>query len=278
MKNSLPLKLPPRRNIVPPPPPPPPNSIQRKSVRIGKTKAKQGHRIVLYGPAGIGKTTLCSSLPDPAFFDLDDALAHLRHVEANMVEGIQNWSDLRGALQGDGWDGVGTIVIDSATKAEDLATDHMFSDFKNEGGKTVTSIEGYGYGKGYVYLYETFMPLLSDLDRHVREGRNVVLVCHDCTCHVPNPDGQDWIRYEPRLQSPPSGKSSIRLRVREWANHLLFMSYDVNVTKERKGQGSGTRTIYTSELPWLMAKSHSTTEPFPLNDDPEEFWSTIIPS
>ena len=29
----------------------------------------------------------------------------------------------------------------------------------------------------------------------------------------PNPAGEDWLRYEPRLQSPNSGKASIRLRV-----------------------------------------------------------------
>ena len=41
---------------------------------------------------------------------------------------------------------------------------------------------------------------------HARGTRdNVILICHDCTATVPNPTGEDWLRYEPRLQSPGSG-------------------------------------------------------------------------
>ena len=106
-------------------------------------------------------------------------------------------------------------------------------------------------------MFDTFLPLLADLDRHARAGRNVVLVCHDCTSTVPNPAGEDWLRYEPRLQSPNSGKASIRLRVREWADHVLFVGYDVSVGKDGKGRGAGTRTLYSAEVPHCMAKSRA---------------------
>jgi hypothetical protein len=124
-------------------------------------------------------------------------------------------------------------------------------------------------------VFDTFLPLLADLDTHVRAGRNVMLICHDCTCNVPNPAGEDWLRYEPRLQSPTSGKASIRLRVREWADHVLFMGYDVAVNKDGKGQGSGTKTLYTSELPHFMAKSRTTQEPI-IVSNVSEVWSNII--
>ena len=138
------------------------------------------------------------------------------------------------------------------------------------------SIEAYGYGKGYGYVFDTFLPLLADLDRHSRAGRNVCLIAHDCTSTVPNPAGEDWLRYEPRLQSPASGKASIRLRVREWADHVLFVGYDVAVDKDGKGRGAGTRTLYTSELPHCMAKSRSTQEVIPVDRDGAAVWNKII--
>ena len=162
----------------------------------------------------------------------------------------------------------------TSTKAEELAVAHTLQTVLCDN-KRVTSIEGYGYGKGFGFVFDTFLHLLSDLDRHARAGRNVVLVCHDCTNTVPNPSGEDWIRYEPRLQAPGSGKASIRLRVREWADHVLFIGYDVNVGKSGKGEGSGTRTMYTAELPHCMAKSRTTQEVIPMMQG-EDVWGKVI--
>jgi hypothetical protein len=79
------------------------------------------------------------------------------------------------------------------------------------------------------------------------------------------------------LQSPASGKSSIRLRVREWADHVLFLGYDVAVTKDGKGVGAGSRTLYRAETPAWMAKSRTGSEPIPVEKGNEtEIWKEII--
>lgn len=259
--------------------PTPPEASARTPVKFGTLASTSvGHRIVLYGPGGIGKTTLASQLPGPvAFIDLDESLPRLAHQLQGSgvlpVNGVNDWQALRDTLQSDGWKDIKTIVIDTATKAEEMAVAYTLANTVIDG-KRSTSVEGYGFGKGYGFVFDTFLTLLGDLDRHSREGRNVVLICHDCTATVPNPAGEDWLRYEPRLQSPNSGKASIRLRVREWADHVLFLGYDVDVSKEGKGRGAGTRTIYTSELPHCMAKSRSTQDVIPV--DGRDVWASII--
>lgn len=242
-------------------------------VKFGAPSRSQGHRVVLYGPGGIGKTTLAAQAPGPVvFIDLDDSLGRLG-VEAQAVQGIDSWQALRDALHAPGWDEVRTIVIDSATKAEELAIAHTLEHVPGDKGQFVQSVEGYGFGKGLRFVFETFVPLLADLDAHCRQGRHVVMICHDCAAPAPNPMGEDWLRWEPRLQSPKSGKDSIRLRVREWADHLLWYGYDVAV-KDGKGMGSGTRTIYPVELPHCMAKSRTLQEPVP--GPGPEFWEGLI--
>ena len=264
---------PPIRRTAPPAPPP---SAPRPGVVFAKPQTSSGHRIVLFGPGGIGKTTLAAQLPGPvAFFDLDESLGRLG-LDAPIVT-ANSWGDLRGALQADGWDKINSIVIDTATKAEEMAIEHTLANVLQDG-KRSSSIEGYGYGKGYGYVFDTFLPLLADLDRHCRAGRHVVLICHDCTSTVPNPAGEDWLRYEPRLQSPSSGKASIRLRVREWADHVLFLGYDVDVGKGGKARGSGTRTMYTAELPHCMAKSRTCGQAMAVGggQDGAAVWGQII--
>jgi hypothetical protein len=256
-----------------------------KTVQFGEIDYNAGHRVVLYGPGGIGKTTMASQAPGAvAFIDLDDSLPRLRSVQTDIagnirpVAGVESWLDLRDVLQTDGWDEIATIVIDSLTKAEELAVAHTLTHVPHDKGHRIQRIEDYGFGKGYQHVFDIFLPLLADLDRHCRAGRHVVLICHDCTSTVPNPAGEDWLRYEPRLQSPSSGKASIRLRAREWADHVLFMGYDIDVSESGKGRGAGTRTLYPAELPHCMAKSRTCVESMAVEGGAsgDEVWERII--
>ena len=216
-----------------------------------------------------------------AVFDLEMSLPILRgqlpaEADIRIVEGVADWDDLRATLNAEGWDDVQTIIIDSATQAEELAAGWVLKHIPNDKGCHVDRLEEYGYGKQFGYMYDTFLTLLSDLDRHVRQGRNVILTAHDCTMQVPNPAGPDWLRYEPRLQSPPSGKNSTRLRVREWADHVLFLTFDIEVQKDGKAHGSGTRTLYPVEQPWFMAKSRSAETAIPVQKNDRTVWAQII--
>jgi len=236
---------------------------------------------VIFGPGGIGKTTLATMAPGPvAVFDLDESLGVLKSllpegVDVRPVAGVNTFDGIRGALHSPGWDEIQTIVIDSATRLEEEAMNWVIANVKHENGNPIARIEDYGFGKGYSHIYESFLGILADLDSHVRAGRNVILICHDCTANVPNPKGEDYIRYEPRLQAPPSGKASIRLRVREWADHVFFLGYDVDA-KSGKGKGSGTRAIYPTELPFCMAKSRKLEVEIPYQKYDMTLWCELF--
>ncbi|HOX27491.1 MAG TPA: ATP-binding protein [Candidatus Krumholzibacteria bacterium] len=247
------------------------SSNKQFSVLSGKLDTPQ--RVVIYGPGGIGKSTLAALAPKPVFLDIEGGTNEL---DVLRVPDINTFSDLRGVLQSNVLDGFQTVVLDTATKAEELATAHTLANTPHEKGHYVKSVEGYGFGKGMQHVFDTFMLLLSDLDRQVRLGRNVVLVAHDCVTDVPNPVGDDWIRYEPHLQAPKSGKASIRNRVIQWADHVLFVGYDV-AAKDGKGIGGGTRTIYTFELPSHIAKSRKIRESLPFTTpDDSRIWDLIL--
>jgi energy-coupling factor transporter ATP-binding protein EcfA2 len=263
--------------------PPPPKANGRtqqpaapvdRSFPITSGRLDKPQRIVLYGPGGIGKSTLAALAPGVVMLDVESGTYEL---DVNRVDGIDSFAELRACLQSDALNGAETVVIDSATRTEELAIAHTLASRPHEKGHHVDNIEGYGFGKGYQHVYDTFLLLLQDLDAQVRAGRNVVLVAHDCVDNVPNPTGDDWIRYEPHLQSPRSGKASIRNRVIQWANHVLFVGYDV-VAKDGKGRGGGTRTIYPAELPTHRAKSRTLPpDPIPFEHAADDtVWQLIF--
>ncbi len=232
-------------------------------------------RIVIYGTGGIGKTTLGAFLPAPLFIDVENGTHRLNVARDKAAD----WPTLRGklaAVETNPPKGVRTIIIDSATVAEELAKEYVIASRPTDKGKRVESIEGYGWGKGWQFVYEEYCGLLGDLDRIAAKGLNVCLIAHEVSTPVPNPAGEDFIRWEPHLYSgDKKGRGSIRERVKEWSDHVLFVGYDVFV-EEGKGQGSGTRTIFTQELPTHIAKSRSkqTQVTFNLND-PGSIWREL---
>lgn len=213
---------------------------------------------MVYGPGGVGKTELCSLLSKPLFIDLENGS---RAFDVARVDGIDSLADVRAILQSDIADPFAEVVIDTGTKLEELALAHIIATIPHEKpGVKITSIESFGFGKGYRHLYDAFSLVLQDCDRLVRNGKHVVLITHSCTNEAPNPNGENWLRYEPRLQHPRK-ENSIRERVFGWADHCIFIGYDVAATREGKGVGSGTRTIYTQELPSHVAKTRGAFNP-----------------
>ena len=273
--------LPPSKR--PTPPGRPPTSPGEAGVKrtFGATRTKQDivHKVVIYGPGGVGKTKLASLIAaygvPPLYIDLEDGA---KYLDVDCVEPtVSTWQELRSVLHDTNLlSNFGAIVLDSGTKAEELCIEHTLETVMHEKGHKVNSVEGYGFGKGLTHVYETFLQLLSDLDGVARMGKHVIVIAHECVATVPNPQGEDWIRYEPRLQSPASGKSSIRHRIKEWCDHLIYVGYDTSVDKEGKAKGGGSRTIYPTERPTHWAKSRTLSSPIIYQDGDAELWKQLL--
>lgn len=253
----------------------------KKAPAISRGRQKRAQRIVIYGPGGVGKSELCSLLPaagiEPLFLDIEDGSGEL-DVARIASDQLADLDAIRAVLRNrDLLAPFGAVVVESLTRAEELCVAWTLANVKTEKGVQPKSIESYGYGKGYMHVFETFLRLLGDLDELARSGKHVICTAHECTASVPNPSGEDWIRYEPRLQSAAGGKASIRHRVKEWCDHLLFVGYDVAVNDGGKAAGAGTRTIHPIELPEHWAKSRSLSEPIGYERGDAALWQQLFP-
>jgi len=208
-------------------------------------------KVVVYGPEGIGKTTFASCFPDPIFIDTEGSTARFN---LRRTPRPQSWAEL---MEQVGYflynpKALGTLVIDTGDWAERLCKRHVCAQNQQK------SIEGFGYGKGYVYLAEEYGRLLDSLEELKNRGVHVVLNCHAAMRKFEQPDEMGtYDRWELKLE-----KKTAPL-VKEWADMILFANYKtyvVNVDGQGAAKGrnkaqGGARMMYTTHNPCWDAKN-----------------------
>lgn len=215
-------------------------------LNITKGKINRAQKVVIYGPEGIGKSSLAARFPDPVIIDTEGGTAHM---DVRRIDKPQSWEELLSVVKEvAATPGIcKTLVIDTADWAEQMITVYLCNKYKQN------SIESFGYGKGYTYMAEEFSRLLSACDLVIAAGIHMVITAHAKMRKFEQPDEMGaYDRWEMKLS-----KQTAPL-LKEWCDMLLFCNYQTFVvTSEndtKKAQG-GKRVIYTSHHPAWDAKS-----------------------
>ena len=215
-------------------------------LNITSGRVARPQKIVIYGPEGIGKTSLAAQTPDPVFIDTEGGTAHL---DVRRTQKPQNWEELIALVKEIAAtpDVCKTLVIDTADWAEQMAITYICNRFNQSG------LENFGYGRGYTYLAEEFSRFLAACDEVILSGKNVVITAHAKMRKQELPDEQGaFDRWELKLsrQAAPL--------LKEWPDALLFLNFKTLViateTNSHKAQG-GKRVIHTSHHPCWDAKN-----------------------
>lgn len=215
-------------------------------LNISRGIVARPQKVVIYGPEGIGKTTLAAKMPDPLFIDTEGGSAYL---DVRRIDRPRDWEELLSIVKEvAASNGIcRTLVLDTADWAEQLAIDHILHKYSQ------TSIEAFGYGKGYTYIGEEFGRLLTAFDSVIDAGINVAVTAHAKMRKFEQPDEMGaYDRWEMKLsrQSAPL--------LKEWCDLLLFCNYETFVVNSEnntaKAQG-GRRVMYTSHHPCWDAKN-----------------------
>ena len=210
---------------------------KKQALTIRRGRIPRSQKVVIYGPSGVGKTTLGSQMPDPVFIDTENGSHHID--VARIV--VSDWDSITAAVEQLATQdhGFRTVVFDTADWLEKRLSEHLCRKFNKD------SIEDFGFGKGYVILVEEFARFLASLDALLARGLHVVFLAHSTVRKFDAPDqAGSYDRYELKLS-----KQGAPL-LKEWADALIFANYVTKVAEKDSGKlrgvGGKERVLFTT--------------------------------
>ena len=212
---------------------------------LKRVRADQPPRILMYGPPGIGKTSLAAEFDAPVFLQVEEGTpGDLELVSFGKIESFGQLMEALGVLYTEDH-AFKTVVLDSVTELERL----VFAETCARGddkGNAKANIEDFGYGKGYVYAKRIWQEIIDGLNALRKDrGLTIILIAHSTVERFDDPETVSYDRYEIDLH-----KHSVGAIEREM-DAIFLLKSPVNVKKEEQGfnkeraiaDGSSDRTL-----------------------------------
>jgi hypothetical protein len=218
---------------------------------IKRTTAMSAPRLLIYGDAGIGKTSFAAGAPAPVFILTEDGAGSLE-IDAFPV--ARTFSDVMDAIQSlyEQEHAYETVVLDALDMLEPLIWAEVCA------AHNVKSIEDRPFGKGYVEALGHWRQLLDGLNALRNDkGMAVILIAHHQIKRFESPEHDAIDRFSIKLHAKASAL------VEESVDIIGLAKLKTMVKKEELGFGNtrsraittGERVLAVSGSPAFVAKN-----------------------
>lgn len=222
-------------------------------MKITTGKQPKPRRTMLYGVHGIGKSTWAAQAPQCLFLNLEDGLSDIECSRSEVIISFDQLLDCLRWLNEEKHDFL-NIAVDTADWLERLIHKTVAHAASKD------SIADIGYGAGYKQALAYWDKVLFALDwLRAERGIGIILLAHCDVKRFEPPEQDGYDRYQPALHSLASAK------IQEWCDEVLFVNYEVRVSKEDKGFNQtrtkatrvegAARQIQTQETAGVVAKN-----------------------
>ncbi len=218
-------------------------------------------RVIVYGDAGIGKTTFAVSAPAPIVLQTEDGLGALDAEAFPLATTFDDVLAAVGALFTEEHK-YRTLVVDSLDWLEPLIWNQVCADHR------VESIERIPYGKGYIealgYWRNFFDGITALRDQR---GMAVVMIAHSQITRIEDPTMVAYDSHGLKLHKKAAAVAE------EFSDLILFAQMATNTVTEEAGFNNkrvravttGARIVHSIGQPAFLAKSrYPMPSPLPL--------------
>jgi len=228
---------------------------------------------LLYGSAGIGKTSFATWAPRPLVFNLESGLKgiDLKQREAFATTPITDWSTFIDGLEGfASQNNYTTAIVDTVSKLEDMMVSHVCSEGKKD------SLADFPFGKGYDGFSALGSTLCEAMDLCKAKGKNVILIAHERIESFQDPENDAYDRFNCSLRKQISAK------IKANVDHLFYMHAEKSKRELASGKAAmrmhGRILIQTKETGGIVAKTRGNRPLFieVKNDETaREIWESL---
>ena len=263
MATPTPSKQPPAAptKAGPPSPSKPAAPAQKASRLTGIKRTKLGlpPRVLIYGPEGVGKSSLAADA-GALFLDIEGGSGQLEVARYPFNPGEldefkpRDYEQVSAAIDdliANPSHGFAAVCLDTGDALEALIHQHLCK----QGG--VNSIEkvGGGFAKGYRAAVEELRRFQAKLDLVRAQGVTIIILAHSLTATFKNPEGADFDRYQLKVNDQKS--SSFAGQLKEWCEIVGFLHFEGgskkldDTDKRARGWSSGRRIMQLArEAAW----------------------------
>lgn len=213
-------------------------------MKILSGKLLRPDRTLIVGTPGIGKSSYGARTRKPIFLEAEVGANELDVARLRRDDGspLETYAEACAAID---WltnepHEYETLVPDTLDWLVHWIEQHVIKDKKTKEGDPYTSIEDFGFGKGYIVVQEELRRFLARLEKlQAKRGMDIVSLAHAAVKKFNPPDNEPYERFDLKMNE----KCAALLR--EWHHNVLFAQMDISV---RKGDPkAGTKTKATGE-------------------------------
>jgi len=214
-------------------------------------------KLCVYGPPGIGKSSLAAKAPKPLLVDLEKGLDRIDGVKTPFITqyqtGNQDSPGLIEVMKFASESEFETIVFDTVEGIENIILKKVLDSESKD------ALADFPYGKGWELLETEFKRFLDMIDRLTFLGKNIIIVAHDNIEKFDSPTSENYDRYNVRIHKRLVGPLTDRMDAVLFCRYQSFLKSknqkDFSGNEKKRAVGEGIRVIQTEERPAWIAKN-----------------------
>lgn len=232
--------------------------------------------VTITGDAGVGKTRLAATWPNPLFIRAEDGFKVFRDMPENErpkgLPVLKSTEDLREQLTWvlKGEHDFKTLVVDSVTQLDTMFGEHVITGDDTAPDSLARACGGYGAGYKAVGALHGTLRQTCELIKN-RRGMHIVFIAHSDINKMDLPDEDPYSRYQLRLHKDSVSHYVDNVDMVAYVRLETFLRGDKKA-KLKKALSDGTRIAICHSGPAQVSKNRfGIEEPVVLTKDVNPF-------